>query len=147
MEEAARAIGSSGPLGAPRWEQDGQNDLGVAAWRAGGRDSGITAQPDWGDGLLTAPRRRRRGPNEEPPRGTEQFGAMWPWCSPVGLEEEELAELPPLEAGGGGVPEPRAQEAPGSRATFLNRAVLERHGATPGCPGCLGVLKKGPPRG
>ena len=90
MEEAARAIGSSGPLGAPRWEQDGQNDLVVAAWRAGGRDSGITAQPDWGDGLLTAPRRRRRGPNEEPPRGTEQFGAMWPWCSPVGLEEEDL---------------------------------------------------------
>ena len=72
------------------WEDVGRDDLRVADWRDKGPGSLITAQPDGGQEHLTARRRRRRGPGENPAPRTEAFDAMMPWCSPNGLAEERL---------------------------------------------------------
>ena len=91
LRRAARVVEQTGG-GEPdaTWGDVGRDDLRMADWRDEGPGSFLTAQPDGGQEHLTARRRRRRGPGENPAPRTEAFDAMLPWCSPNGLAEERL---------------------------------------------------------
>ena len=91
QSRAARVVEQTGG-GEPdaTWRDVGRTDLRMADWRDEGPGCFLTAQPDGGQEHLTARRRRRRGPGENPAPRTEAFDAMLPWCSPNGLAEERL---------------------------------------------------------
>ena len=68
-------------------------------------------------------------------------GAPWDEAGrrAVGVDEDPL---PPLteDGGDGAAAAPAADKRP-----YLNRGVLGKHGATPGCPGCKAVLDRNAP--
>ena len=91
LGHAARIVERTGG-GEPdtTWADVGRTDPRMADWRDEDPGCFLTAQPDGGQEHLTARRRRRRGPGENPAPQTEAPDAMLPWCSPNGLAEECL---------------------------------------------------------
>ena len=57
----------------------------------------------------------------------------------TGVDEGEEEAPPPLTAGGGG---DRDDAAAGDKRPYLTRSVVERFGATQGCPGCRCALAR-----